>query len=72
MTFTSAARNFTFLMVVAFVLLIVDLYKWQTGKQTWSEAIWTVNQKTLSFSFGVGVVCGHLLTVPRGRINARS
>jgi hypothetical protein len=66
MTFTNAARNFTFLMVVAFVLLIVDLYKWQTGGQTWSEAIWAVNQKTLAFSFGVGAVCGHCFTVPKG------
>jgi hypothetical protein len=66
MTFSTAARNFVFLMVVAFVLLIIDLYKWQTGNQTWSESIWAVNQKTLAVSFGVGVVCGHCFTVPKG------
>jgi hypothetical protein len=53
-------------MIVAFVLLIVDLYKWQTDGQTWSEAIWAVNQKTLALSFGVGAVCGHCFTVPKG------
>jgi hypothetical protein len=66
MSFSTAARNFVFLMVVAFVLLIIDLYKWQTGGQTWSESIWVVNQKTLAVSFGVGVVCGHCFTVPKG------
>lgn len=64
MTFSRAAWNFVILMTVAFVLLIVDLVKWQSGKQTWSEAIWEVNQKTLAFAFGVGMVCGHCFTVP--------
>ena len=64
MTFSRAAVNFVILMTVAFVLLIVDLVKWQSGQQTWSEAIWEVNQKTLAFAFGVGMVCGHCFTVP--------
>ena len=52
MTFSRAAVNFVILMTVAFVLLIVDLVKWQSGQQTWSETIWEVNQKTLAFAFG--------------------
>lgn len=65
MTFNRAAQNFVILMTVAFALLIVDLIKWQSGQQTWSEAIWEVNQKTLAVAFGVGMVCGHCFTVPR-------
>lgn len=66
MTFSQAARNFVFLMVVAFTLLIVDLVKWQSGQMTWSEAIWEVNQHTLGLSLGIGVVLGHCFTVPKG------
>lgn len=65
MTFNRAAQNFVVLITVAFVLLIVDLIKWQSGQQTWSEAIWEVNQKTLAVAFGTGMVCGHCFTVPR-------
>lgn len=64
MTFSQAARNFVFLITVAFVLLIVDLIRWQSGQQTWSEAIWEVNQVTLAVAFGVGMICGHCFTVP--------
>ena len=64
MTFSRAAWNFVILITVAFVLLIVDLVKWQSGQQTWSETIWEVNQKTLAFAFGTGMVCGHCFTVP--------
>ena len=65
MTFSQAARNFVILITVAFVLLIVDLIKWQSGQQTWSEAIWEVNQMTLAVAFGVGMVSGHCFTVPK-------
>jgi vancomycin permeability regulator SanA len=64
MTFSRAAWNFVILMTVAFVLLIVDLVKWQSGQQTWSEAIWEVNQHSLAVAFGTGMVCGHCFTVP--------
>jgi hypothetical protein len=66
MTFSAAAKNFVFLITVAIVLLIVDLIKWQSGGVTWSEAIWEVNQHSLSFALGVGIVLGHCFTVPRG------
>lgn len=65
MTFSRAAQNFVILMTVAFALLIVDLIKWQSGQMTWSEAIWEVNQHSLGFALGVGVVLGHCFTVPR-------
>jgi hypothetical protein len=65
MTFSQAAKNFVILITVAIVLLLVDLFKWQSGQQTWSEAIWEVNQVTLAVAFGVGMVCGHCFTVPR-------
>jgi dolichyl-phosphate-mannose--protein O-mannosyl transferase len=66
MTFSTAAKNFVVLIAVAIVLLIVDLIKWQSGGVTWSEAIWEVNQHSLSFALGVGIVLGHCFTVPRG------
>jgi glycerol-3-phosphate acyltransferase PlsY len=66
MSFSTAAKNFIVLMVIAFVLLIVDLVKWQTGGMTWSESIWEVNQHSLGFALGIGVVLGHCFTVPRG------
>lgn len=65
MNFNQAAKNFIFLMALAFGLLVVDLAFWLTGHQTWSESIWEVNQHTLSFALGVGVVLGHCFTVPR-------
>jgi hypothetical protein len=66
MTFSVAAKNFVVLITVAIVLLIVDLIKWQSGGVTWSEAIWEVNQHSLSFALGVGIVLGHCFTVPKG------
>jgi hypothetical protein len=66
MTFSAAAKNFVVLITVAIVLLLVDLIKWQSGGVTWSEAIWEVNQHSLSFALGVGIVLGHCFTVPRG------
>jgi hypothetical protein len=66
MTFSTAAKNFVVLITVAIVLLLVDLIKWHSGGVTWSEAIWEVNQHSLSFALGVGIVLGHCFTVPRG------
>jgi hypothetical protein len=66
MTFNAAAKNFVFLITVAILLLLVDLVKWQMGEMTWSEAIWEVNQHSLGFALGVGVVLGHCFTVPKG------
>lgn len=66
MKFKTAAINFTVLITIAIVLLLVDLIKWQSGQMTWSESIWGVNQCTLAFAFGVGMTCGHLFTVPKG------
>jgi len=66
MTFSTAAKNFVVLITVAIVLLLVDLIKWQSGSVTWSEAIWEVNQHSLGFALGVGVVLGHCFTVPKG------
>ncbi len=65
MTFSRAAKNFVILITVAIILLLVDLFKWQSGSLTWSESIWEVNQKTLGLALGVGIVVGHYFTVPR-------
>jgi hypothetical protein len=65
MTFSRAAKNFVILITVAVILLLVDLFKWQSGSMTWSESIWEVNQKTLGLALGVGIVLGHCFTVPR-------
>jgi glycerol-3-phosphate acyltransferase PlsY len=66
MTFNNAAKNFIALMAVASLILLVDLIKWQMGEMTWSEAIWEVNQHSLGFALGIGVVLGHCFTVPKG------
>jgi hypothetical protein len=66
MTFNAAAKNFIFLITASIVLLLIDLVKWQTGQMTWSESIWQVNQHSLSFALGIGIVLGHCFTVPRG------
>lgn len=64
--FDAKARNFVILIVAAFVLLFLDLFLWLNKMETFSETIWGVNQVTVSLAFGVGVVCGHLFTVPKG------
>ena len=64
--FDAKARNFVILMGAAFVLLFLDLFLWLNKMETFSETIWGVNQVTVSLAFGVGVVCGHLFTVPKG------
>ena len=64
--FDAKARNFVILMAAAFVLLFLDLFLWLNEMETFSETIWGVNQVTVSLAFGVGVVCGHLFTVPKG------
>lgn len=66
MTFSTAAKNFVALITVAIVLLLVDLFKWQSGEMTWSESIWEVNQHSLGLALGIGIVVGHCFTVPRG------
>lgn len=65
MNFNRAAVNFSVLITVAILLLVIDLIKWQSGGTTWSEAVWEVNQVTLSTAFAAGLVCGHCFTVPK-------
>jgi hypothetical protein len=57
--------NFILLMTISIVLLFIDLFFWSQGLPTFSETIWGVNQFTIALSFGVGIVCGHLFTVPK-------
>jgi hypothetical protein len=63
--FNLKSRNFIILMVVALTLLIGDLFLLLADQPTFSESIWEVNQHTLALAFGVGMVCGHLFTVPK-------
>ena len=64
MTLGQDAINFSILMGVAITLLLYDLFLWRTKRRTFSESIWGVNQVTLAVAFALGVVIGHLLTVP--------
>lgn len=64
MGFDTAAVNFVILMVVAFTLLFYDLWLWRSKHTTFSETLWGVNRVTLALAFGLGVVLGHILTVP--------
>ena len=59
------AVNFIILMVFSFGLLFLDLGLWLRGRKTFSETIWGVNQRTIAVAFMLGVLAGHLLTVPR-------
>ena len=65
MTFKKSGINFIILITFAFVLLGIDAYFFANGQETFSETIWYINQKTLAIAFGVGIVCGHLFTVPK-------
>ena len=56
------------LLTAAFVLLFIDIYLILSGEPTFSETIWSINQKTLALAFGVGVVCGHLFSVPKDNV----
>ena len=58
------AVNFSILMGVAITLLLYDLVLWRTKRRTFRESIWGVNQVTLAVAFALGLICGHLLTVP--------
>jgi hypothetical protein len=65
MTFDSAAMNLIVLLSVGFGLLGVDLYLWIKKRQTFSETIWAVNARSLWVAFIIGVLAGHLVSVPR-------
>lgn len=69
---TGAGRNFIILVALAMALLAIDYAMWRNGGITWSETIWIVNQHTLAVAFGVGMVCGHLFTVPGGDMQIRN
>jgi len=64
MQFNQAAINFVILTVAASGLLFYDLSLWIRKRTTFSEAIWGVNQWTLAIAFAIGMICGHLFTVP--------
>lgn len=66
--FYKKAINFVILLTAAFVLLFIDIYLILSGEPTFSETIWSINQKTLALAFGVGVVCGHLFSVPKDNV----
>lgn len=66
--FYKKAINFVILITAAFVLLFIDIYLILSGKPTFSETIWSINEKTLALAFGVGMVCGHCFTVPKGNL----
>ena len=64
MRFDQAATNFIILTVAAMCLLFYDLFLWLRRRPTFSETIWGVNQWTLALAFAIGMICGHLFTVP--------
>lgn len=64
MNFDDAAGNFIVLITAALTLLYVDLHLYIRGRKTFSESIWGVNQWTLALAFAIGLLAGHLCTVP--------
>jgi hypothetical protein len=66
--FYRKAINFVILMTAAFVLLFIDIGLIVSGRPTFSETIWSLNERTLALAFGVGMVCGHCFTVPKGNL----
>lgn len=64
MHFNTAANNFILLITAGITLLIVDLVLFVRKRKTFSESIWTINQKTVALAFIAGLICGHCFTVP--------
>lgn len=64
MSFDDSATNFVILMVAAISLLVADFAFWLKGRKTFSETLWSINQKSLALAFIIGLVAGHVLTVP--------
>jgi len=59
------AVNFIMLIAAALGLLFFDLALWLKSRKTLSETMWTINQKSLALAFILGLLAGHLLTVPK-------
>lgn len=64
MSFDSSATNFVILIAAGISLLATDLVFWLKGRKTFSETLWSINQKSLALAFIIGLVAGHVLTVP--------
>lgn len=64
MDFSQAGLNMILLLTLGIAVLVVDLVLFLTKRKTISETVWSVNQFTLALAFIVGVIVGHLFTVP--------
>lgn len=58
-------HNFILLMVAGLSILLLDLRLFVLKRRTFSETIWTINQRSLALAFIAGVIVGHLFTVPK-------
>lgn len=65
MKWGNSARNFAILMTCVLGLLGVDIYFIANGQETFSETIWSLNEKSLGVALFIGVLAGHLLSVPK-------
>lgn len=65
MKFHRAGLNLIVILAICLIGLFGDLYLFALGEPTISEAIWTVNQHSLAVAVGLGVIIGHLFTVPK-------
>lgn len=65
MSFHRAGYNLILLLAASLVVLAGDLALFATGQPTISELVWSINQVSLAAAFAVGVLAGHLFTVPK-------
>lgn len=64
MNMMQSGTNFILLITAAIALLLYDLKLFLRGKTTFSETVWTINQRTIWLAYIAGLICGHLFTVP--------
>ena len=69
MKWGNTARNFALLMVAVLGLLGIDVYFIANGQETFSETIWFINEKSLGVALFLGIIVGHLVTIPKKENN---
>ena len=65
MKWGNSARNFAILMTCVLGLLGVDVFFIANGQETFSETVWSINEKSLGVALFFGVLVGHLFSVPK-------
>lgn len=65
----NSARNFAILMTCVLGLLGIDVFFIANGQETFSETIWSINEKSLGIALFMGILVGHFFTIPKKENN---